>query len=414
MFDIDRWQEIFEAISKNKLRTFLTGISVGSGIFILIILLGVANGFKNGTDKKFRSDAANLINFWAGKTTKEYKGMAEGRRIKMVEDNYDLIQSQYQEFIEYQSANFWKNGMTTNYKTKSGTYRVIGAMTDRQFIENASLIAGRFFNQRDYDNYLKVQVIGIQVAKDIFGDFKKAVGKIVDTGGVRYKVIGVYEEENERENNIIYTPHSTLTKLYSSTNWGTGFMFTLHNEEDYDVALSKSEAFAQQVKAKLQRIHKVHPEDPTAIRYYNAVKGSKDIFLLIFGMKIFFWGIGLLTLVAGIVGVANIMLIIVKERTKELGIRKALGAQPKAIIIMILHEAIFITSISGLIGLLFGFGVLEVVGKYVETDFIINPRVDFNVAISTVILLVLAGAVAGYFPAKYAAKIKPIIALRDE
>ncbi|NIJ45585.1 putative ABC transport system permease protein [Wenyingzhuangia heitensis] len=414
MFNIDRWQEIFEAISKNKLRTFLTGISVGSGIFILIILLGVANGFKNGTKEQFARDAATLIEFWSNKTSKEYKGLNSGRRIKMTEEDYNLIKQTYKEDIEYESVDFWKNGLATSYQSKSGNYQVIGAMPDKQFLESAELLSGRFVNQKDVDKTLKVAVIGIEVAKELFTNYKTAVGKYITTGNVNYKVIGVFLDPNERENTRLYVPYSTLTQLYASVNWGSGFVFTLEPEENYDIALAKSEAFANQVKSKLQQIHKVHPDDVTAIRHFNAVEGSKEIYQLILGMKLFFWAVGILTLIAGVVGVGNIMLIIVKERTKEIGIRKALGAQPKTIIAMILHEAIFITSISGVIGLLFGFTVLEFIGGQIKTEFILNPKVDFSIAISTVILLVIAGVVAGYFPAKYAAKIKPIIALRDE
>ncbi|MGY6647916.1 ABC transporter permease [Wenyingzhuangia sp. IMCC45574] len=414
MFNIDRWQEIFDAMSKNKLRTFLTGISVGSGIFILIILLGVANGFKKGTQRQFARDASSLIEFWSQRTTKEYMGLNSGRQIKMTVNDYNLISKWHEDIIEYEAASFNRNGLTTNYKDKSGSYQLVGSMPDRQFIEAADMIAGRFINQNDYDYGLKVVAIGSKVAQELFGDIKKATGKLIETGGVKYKVVGVFKDPNDRENTRLYIPHSTMTKIYSRTKWGSGFMFTLDLDDNYELALAKSEAFAEQVKAKLQRMHKVHPDDPRAIRFWNSVKGNKDLYQLIWGMKLFFWAIGILTLIAGIVGVSNIMLIIVKERTKEIGIRKALGAQPKGIIGMVLHEAIFITSISGMIGLLFGFGVLEIVGKNLQTDFIYQPTVDFSIAISTVILLVISGTIAGYFPAKYAAKIKPIIALRDE
>lgn len=414
MFSIDRWQEIFDAMAKNKLRTFLTGISVGSGVFILIILLGVANGFKKGTQRQFARDAATLIEFWSQKTSKEYLGLNSGRQIKMTVDDYNLISKAYKDQIEYEAASFNRGDLTTNYKDKSGSYQLAGSMPDRQFVEAADMIAGRFLNQNDYEKALKVAVIGSKVAEELFEDYKEAVGKLIETGEVKYKVIGVFKDPNDRENTRLYIPHTTMSQIYSRTQRGSSFMFTLKPEEDYDIALKKTEAFANQVKSKLQRIHKVHPDDPRAIRFWNSVKGSKDLYQLIWGMKLFFWSIGILTLIAGIVGVSNIMLIIVKERTKEIGIRKALGAQPKGIIGMVLHEAIFITALSGMIGLLFGFGILEVVGRFVKTDFIYEPSVNFSIAITTVILLVIAGVISGYFPAKYAAKIKPIIALRDE
>lgn len=415
MFNIERWQEIFEAISKNKLRTFLTGVSVASGIFILIILLGVANGFNNGIQEQFSRDASTIIEFWSGRTTKEYRGMNSGRSVKMDVYDYNRIIKEYKDIIEYDAAGCRINGITT-YKSKSGSYGLIGAMPDRYFLENASMLSGRFLNQRDYNNLAKVVVIGSLVAKELFDeDIEGCIGEVVTTGGVNYKIVGVFKDPGgDRDESRLYAPYSTLMSIYNANEPQTGFMFTLNPEDSYDRMLSKSKAFAEQVKSKLQQKYKVHPEDSRAIRYYSSVENSKDIFMLIFGMKFFFWIIGILTLIAGIVGVGNIMLIIVKERTKEIGIRKALGAQPKAIIAMILHEAIFITSISGVIGLFFGFAVLEVIGSQVQTEFILNPRVDFSIALSTVVLLIIAGAVAGYFPARYASKIKPIIALRDE
>ncbi|WP_010134690.1 ABC transporter permease [Ochrovirga pacifica] len=414
MFNIDRWQEIFDAIAKNKLRTFLTGVSVGSGIFILIILLGVANGFKKGTEKQFSRDAATLMHFWSGNTSKEYNGLNAGRSIKLTIDNYELIEKQYQEYIEYKSADYRRFGMTFNYKDKSGSYQFTGVMPDRQFLESADLVAGRFINQKDYDQKNKTIVIGTQVSETLFETHQQALGKRVQVNKIQFVVVGVFKDPNERENERVYLPHSTMLQLYHRERQGSSFLYTLHPEERYEDALAKSETFAAQVKAKLQKIHQVHPDDPTGIRYFNSVKNSKDLYQLIFGMKLFFWVVGILTLIAGIVGVGNIMLIIVKERTKEIGIRKALGAQPKAIVVMILHEAIFITSLSGVSGLFLGFLVLELIGKNLQTDFIYQPSVNFSIAISTVILLVIAGVIAGYFPAKYASKIKPIIALRDE
>lgn len=415
MFNIDRWQEIFEAISKNKLRTFLTGVSVGSGIFILIILLGIASGFKNGTEHQFSRDASTLIEFWSNRTSKEYNGMNSGRRIKMDIYDYDIITKQYKDVLEYEAAGFSKGNLTTSYESESGTYQLVGTMPDRLFLENATLVAGRFLNQRDYEASLKVAVLGIPVAEDLFKEPESGIGKIISIGKIQYKVIGVFQDiGGERDEARIYLPHTTLTTLYNTTNSGSSFLFTLNPIANYDLALAQTEAFAKQVKEKLQKRHKVHPDDLTAIRYNNSVENSKDIYMLILGMNLFFWMIGILTLIAGIVGVGNIMLIIVKERTKEIGIRKALGAQPKAIVAMVLHEAIFITSISGMIGLLLGFVVLEIIGGQIQTEFILNPKVNFSIAISTVILLVISGAVAGYFPAKYASKIKPIIALRDE
>ncbi|WP_010178710.1 ABC transporter permease [Aquimarina agarilytica] len=415
MFDIERWEEIFEAISKNKLRTFLTGLSVGSGIFILIILLAVADGMKNGTKKQFERDIATKISFWTASTSKEYKGFNINRWISFKNNDYNYVTDQYKDEIEYKTTDFRNWGARAIYKDKNGSYQFRGVMPDMLFVTNATLNAGRFISERDISNNAKVVAIGIRVAKDLFTDYTKAVGEDIKINNIKFKVIGVFTDAGgERANSMLYSPLPIVAQLYNRPRDVGSFDFTLQPEDDYNLALQKSEKFAEQVKTYLQKKHHVHPDDLKAIRFYNAVDGNKDLYMLNLGMKVFFWGIGILTLIAGIVGVSNIMLIIVKERTKEIGIRKALGAQPKSIVKMILHESIFVTSISGGIGLIFALALLALVGPKIETDFILNPNVEFGVAIITVLLLIIAGAVAGYIPARHASKIKPIIALRDE
>ena len=415
MFDIERWQEIFEAIGKNKLRTFLTGVSVGSGIFILVVLLGIGNGMKQGIQKEFEKDAATELEFWSGQTSMEYKGMNPNRWISLTNDDFNYAGERYFDELEHKTANFRRWGAMATYKNESGNYTLRGCMPDMQYIENVKMNAGRFFSEKDMQNSAKVVVIGIRVALDLFKDYTKAVGELIKINDLSYKVIGVYSDPGgEREEATLYAPHTTVTQVYNSPRSAGSFSFTLNPEDDFDKANSKATKFIEQFSNYLKRKHNVHPDDEKGIQSFNKVEEAKKFFTLNKMMALFFWGIGLLTLVAGIVGVANIMLIIVKERTKEIGIRKALGAKPRSIIAMILHESIFITAISGFIGLLLGLGLLEIIGPFIDTPFIANPRVDFSVAISTVILLVIAGAVAGFVPARHAAKVKPIIALRDE
>ncbi len=416
MFNIERWQEIFEAISKNKLRTFLTGLSVSSGIFILIILLGVAEGLKKGIKKQFEQDIPTKIQIFPGTTSKGFKGLNPNRRIKFNTSDYAHVTEKYKPEIQYQATNLVKYGGVTTYEDKNGNYILYGTMPDNLFLANAYLIAGRFISEKDLKNKAKVVVLGQRPIKDLFdGDYKAAIGKIISINSIKFKVIGVYEDNGgERQDTYMYIPHSTITRIYNLTNDIGRMEFTLNPIEDYTTALNKAEDFAQRVTNQLKAKYSVHPDDLKGVRYYNALEGGKSFYMLNFGLKIFFWGIGILTLISGIVGVSNIMLIIVKERTKEIGIRKALGAQPKAIVNMILHESIFITIISGLIGLFAGIIILDIINNNLEIEFLLNPTVPFNVAVITLIILIIAGAIAGYIPARHASKIKPIVALRDE
>ena len=414
MFSLERWQEIFETIRKNKLRTFLTGLSVGSGIFILVILLAIGDGMQNGISSEFEQDATNRISVWTGVTSESYKGLNPGRRIRLDNADYDLAETKNMDQLEYKSGVYSRWGQMTSYKTENGSYRVEGVLGDYQFLENATLTTGRFINQSDINVYEKVAIIGQRVYQDLFKK-ENAIGEYIEISGVKFKVVGIYTDPGgEREENRIFIPLTTAQRVFNAGDKLRSLAFTLEKQENFEDALAASEAFTAQLEADLKAKHIISPTDERAVRINNSLENAKRFYDLIFMIRWFFWGVGICTIIAGVVGVSNIMLIIVKERTKEIGIRKAIGAQPMSIIGMILHESIFVTAIAGFLGLIFSLFVLEMVGPLIETDYIKNPSVDFQVAFTTVIILVIAGAVAGFFPAYRAASIKPIEALRDE
>lgn len=415
MFDLERWQEIFETISKNKLRTFLTGLSVASGIFILVILLGIGQGMRNGISQEFEQDAANILYVWTGVTSKEYKGLNPGRRITLKNDDYDQVVSEHEDELALKSSTFAIWNSLLNYNKESGSYRLEGVWPDYQFLENASMVSGRYINYKDYQNYEKVIVLGNKVKTDLFKNGEDPLGKYVQISDINFKVIGVFSDPGgEREETRVFMPITTAQRVFGGGNNVRNLAFTLQKEESFEEALAASEAFSAELEAFLKDRHTVAPDDTSAININNSLENAKRFYDLMDMIKFFFWGVGICTIVAGVVGVSNIMLIIVKERTKEIGIRKALGAEPLSIIGMVLHESIFVTAIAGFIGLIFSLALLEFVGPLIETQYIANPSIDFNIAITTVFILVFAGAVAGFFPAWRAARIKPIIALRDE
>jgi putative ABC transport system permease protein len=414
MFNIERWQEIFEAIRKNKLRTFLTGLSVASGIFILVILLAIGQGMSNGVEKEFQNDATNRISVWTNVTSVEYKGLNPGRIIEMDNRDYELATKKNETNLELRSGVYSRWGQLTTYKNETGSYRVEGVRPDYQFLENETLVAGRYINQGDVAASEKVAIIGNQVYLDLFKG-KNALGEYIDIAGIKFKVVGVYSDPGgEREETRIFIPLTTAQRVYKAGDKLRSLAFTLKKQDSYEDALAASEAFSEQLKSDLKAKHSIAPTDERAVNVNNTLENAKRFYDLNNMIRWFFWGVGICTIIAGVVGVSNIMLIIVKERTKEIGVRKAIGAQPWSIIGMILHESIFVTAIAGFVGLIFGLALLQAVGPLIETDYIQNPSVDFSVAITTVFILIVAGAVAGFFPAYRAANIKPIEALRDE
>jgi len=414
MFSLERWQEIFDTIRKNKLRTFLTGLSVASGIFILVILLGIGNGMTNGIATEFENDATNRISVWTGVTSEGYRGLNPGRRIQLENSDYNLAKDKNTNTLEYKSGVYSVWGGLTTYKKENGSYRIEGVGGDYQFLENETLVAGRYINENDLNSFEKVAVIGNRVKLDLFKD-KNPIGEYIEVTGIIFKVIGVYTDPGgEREETRIFIPLTTSQKVYNAGNDLRSMAFTLKKEDNFEDAMKASEAFSSQLSSDLKSKHIISPTDESAININNSLENAKKFYDLGNMIRWFFWGVGICTIIAGVVGVSNIMLIIVKERTKEIGIRKAIGAEPISIIGMILHESIFVTTIAGFFGLIFSLLVLEIVGPLIETDYIRNPSVDFGVAITTVIILVVAGALAGFVPARRAANIKPIEALRDE
>jgi len=414
MFNIERWQEIFEAISKNKLRTFLTGVSVASGIFILVILLGVGKGLQNGIEKQFERDAVGSIYVWGGATAKAYKGLNPGRKIQFRNSDYDLSLKKYGDLMDIKGSTYSSWGATIVYGKESGVYEYRGVNPDGLLIENATVIEGRYINNNDVANNEKVTVISEKIKSDLFKD-QSPIGKQIAVNGISFKVVGVFTDPGgEWDQKRIFIPLSTTQRVYGVGDKINNMFYTLKKKDSYKEAVEEANRFTDNLGQLLKSKNGVAPDDMSGIGMNNSVTEVKKFYDLNLYIRLFFWWVGICTIIAGVVGVSNIMMIIVKERTKEIGIRKALGASPISIIGMILHESIFITTISGFVGLLTGLALLELIGPHVQSEYFVDPKVDFTVAVSTLIILVIAGALAGFVPAYRAAKIKPIVALRDE
>ncbi|MGX1928775.1 ABC transporter permease [Flagellimonas sp. 2504JD4-2] len=414
MFDIERWQEIFDTIRKNKLRTFLTGLSVASGIFILVILLGFGQGMRNGIEHEFKQDATTSVWAWPGVTSKEFKGLNPGRRIQFNNDNFEATTSMFKETVEYKSPRIFVRNITVNYGKESLVYSVQGVNADFQFIEGPKMVEGRFVNYQDEISTGKVAVIGNKIKKDVFTDVDTPVGEFIDISGIPFKIVGVFGEMQDREEERIYIPITTAQRVFNGGNRVNSLSYTLPEVENFDQAVAQAVKFKDELRTYLQQAHIVAPDDNGAMNVWSAMEEAKRYYGITNSMKLFFWFVGGCTIIAGVVGVSNIMLIVVKERTREIGIRKALGAKPWSIVGMIMHESIFVTAISGFSGLIFSMGLLEILGPHVQIDYVLNPSVNFKVAFSTVLVLVFAGALAGLVPALRAARVQVIESLREE
>ena len=408
MFDRDKWQEIMGTISKNKLRTFLTSFSVAWGIFILIVLLGAGQGLRNGAESQFLHDAVNSVNIEGGETSIPYKGIQPGRKIQLTNEDYASIRKNVKH-IEYSSAVFFGwNSKMMSYKNRHGSYTFRSCLPDHDYLENATILKGRFINNNDIKEYRKVCVIGTPVRDELFKD-EDPIGKFIDVEGTPYKVIGVFTDPGNGDLPRIYVPLSTVQRAFNGENKVDNIWGSLDKE-----AYENADGLVNQIRTELAARHNFDPADLNAVRVENWSQEYKRIMTMLDGVKIFIWIIGIFTLLAGVIGVSNIMMIIVKERTKEIGVRKAIGATPASIVMLIVQESVFITAVAGYIGLLLGIGLLQLMSDNLQGDFFQHPEVNFKLAISATLLIIVAGALAGLFPALRASRVEPVEALRDE
>ncbi len=409
MFDLDRWIEIFQTLSKNKLRTVLSGVTIAFAILLFTLLFGIGNGLKHTFEQSFNDDANNAIFIRAGRTTKPYRGLQSGRKIQFKNDDYNYVIDEFGNKVQFISARIYKN-VKAIYKNEQNDYTVRAVHPDHQFLEKTIIDEGRYLNMFDLKNKSKVVVIGRLVKEDLFGN-KIALNKNINLSGISYKVIGVFSDDGgDNEERLIYIPVTTAQSLYGNNDYIDQLNLTYNPVLNLEQAIS----FGNSILKKFKDKHDIAPRDQAAIRISNMAEANKGVgqFMMVLNVIILFIGIG--TLIAGIIGISNIMVYIVKERTKELGIRKALGATPKSIIGMIMLESVFVTAIAGYLGLLIGVFALRAIGDSLEKYFIINPSVETYVVVGATIVLVIAGTIAGYIPAKRAARIKPIVALNDE
>jgi putative ABC transport system permease protein len=409
MFSSDSWQEIFQTIKKNKLRTFLSGFTVSLGIFIFIILLGFGNGLTNSFNEFFIDDATNTFFIFPGKTSLPHKGYKANRFIQFKNDDLTDIQQNFRFYLEYISPRVFRNANVI-YKNKSNSYSFRGVGPSHQFSEKTIIMKGRFINEEDVKNKTKYAVIGRLVEKDLFGN-ESALGNYININNTAYKVTGVFQDEGgDNEERNIFVPYTTIQLAEKNTDKIDQIVLAFKPELGYSGAV----IFEEKLTAFLKEKHHIASTDENGIFIRNIANdlNNNQQFATVLKIIVSFVGIG--TLIAGVIGISNIMVFVVKERTKELGVRKALGATPFSIIAMILQESVFITIIAGYVGLFSGILVLQFIGISLENYFIKNPFIDMGTAVFSTILLILCGALAGYVPAKKAANIKPIVALRDE
>lgn len=416
MFDLDKWGEIYATVRKHKLRTALTAFGVFWGIFMLVVLLGAGNGFENGVVNSF-DIAKNTVFIWSQRTSIPYKGLKAGRFVQFTNDDVEAIRQTIPEVAILAPRNQVQGNFTVNRGTKNSSFTVYGEYPDYTGVRPVVLIDGRFVNNLDIKDRRKIAVIGTRVRELLFTKDENPVGEYIKVKGVFFRVVGIFKgrgsaEDNREDAQTVFIPSTTLQQTFNQYNKVD--FFAMVPQEGIPASVIE-----ERVKGLLAKRHHISPEDNRALGSANVEEEFKRVQGLFIGIKGFSWVVSIGTIIAGIIGVGNIMLIVVKERTKEIGIRKALGATPWSVISLILQESIVITGVAGYVGLVTGTGLIALINYLLkkfeaEGEFFANPEVNLTIALTAMILLVVCGAIAGLIPATKAANINPVVALRDE
>ncbi len=420
MFDLDNWQEIYHALAANKLRTFLTAFGVFWGIFLLMVMLGSGSGLENGVVAGFADEATNCFFVWTRRTTVPYRGLPSGRRFELDNGDTEALRRGVPEAAVVAPRNQLGGHRGANNVTrgsKAGAFSVMGDIPEYDRVETVPIVSGRFLNAIDLEQKRKIAVIGPGVRQILFEEGEDPIGESIEINGVYFKVVGLFEpvsagDEADRQAQTIYVPFSTFQHAFNRGNEVDWFAITAAP----DVPASAVQA---QVLELLAARHRVHPDDERAFGHWNMEEEFNKVQGLFAGISMLIWIVGTGTLAAGAIGVSNIMLIIVKERTKEIGVRRAVGARPASIMGQIVFEAILLTSVAGYVGLLAGVGVMEalrsaLVSTGANVQMFKNPGVDLEHAVLALVILVVSGTLAGIVPAQRAISVSPVDALRSE
>lgn len=411
LFDSDTWQEIYGSIRKNKTRTIITIIGVLWGVFLLVVLLGAARGMENGFNKLFGNFATNSVFVWTQRTAKPFKGYQKGRKVRLNTNDIKVLKSTYKKEIKLLAPRNQTNNLIT-HNFKSGTFKVSGDYPVLDEIQKKKLIYGRFLNKNDILTSAKVAVISEDMYKQLFDKGTMPLGEYIKINAINYKVVGVYElpANINFDQDTAYIPFSTYKKVYNTSNKIDWMMITASDGVDI-------EQLEENILSTLKNLHNVHPDDKRAFGKVNLGKEIGKVTGFLTGMQFLTWFVGIATLIAGVFAIGNILVITVKERTKEIGIRRALGATPKSIRQQIILESVFLTTVAGMLGIIFGAVVLFFIDLFFgqgEGAALVNPTVSIPIVITAFAILVALGTFIGLIPAHMATLIKPIEALREE
>lgn len=420
MIDLDKWQEIYLTIKRHKVRTLLTAFGVFWGIFMLVALLGAGKGLERGVMDDF-GDVTNIIYLWVGNATQlPYKGLSKGRWIRYTDADIEAIQSRIKDVELAKDINRLGNYNSAHYVVRgknSGSFSVTGTHENMEAWRSIRVIQGRYVNRRDMMNKRKIAVIGTRVREVLFKPDEDPVGESINIRGVYFKIVGVFKPRSsgdnaQRDAETIFIPNSTLRYAFNQSD----FVGLILVRPKLGVPALAVES---RIKKLLMDRHKVHPDDAAVIGSYNMQEQYDKVQGLFTGITLFSWLVAIGTIMAGAIGVGNIMLIVVKERTREIGLRKALGATPASIVAMIVQESVVVTAVAGYTGLFVGVLLLEFVSTLMDQaglggDTFSKPEIDFKTALIAVAVLIISGVLAAVLPAAKAAAVDPILALQDE